>query len=327
MTKILKTIEQIISELGEIPYCQCDAKCGQKVKIKPERYSYYKNHGYPKFIVGHGLNGKKRPEHSEKMKGEKNPMWNNPREDLQEKFKGEGNPMFGKDPWNLGLTKETNGSVKSVSDKLSGVPKSEEHKSKLRIPHPWQCGDNNCMNKPEVKKKSKEIRSSQEFRDRVSIISTEMWKRPGIKEKLSNSLKIVWSNPEYKKRNSGINASAYGRVPPIECSYGIQYYYESPLQGKIRLRSSYEYKYAKYLDQNNILWYYEIETFPLSNEMTYTPDFFLPEYEKFIEIKGWMKPQSKIKIERFLEEYPWNLEILFGKDLKNLGINLREEII
>ncbi len=190
MTSKLKTIEEIISELGEIPLCQCEAKCGQRVKINPNRYSYYKNHGYPRFLVGHGLNGKKRPEHSEKMKGEKNPMWNNPREDLQEKFKGEGNPMYGEKAWNTGLTKETDERVKSVSDKLSGVPKSEEHKAKLRIPHPWQCGDNNCMRDPEIKEKHQEVIKTQEFHDKMSL-----------------SIKKNWEDPEFRKCHSGENTS------------------------------------------------------------------------------------------------------------------------
>ena len=185
-----RTLEEMILELGEIPLCQCEAKCGQRVKVSLERYPHYRQHGYPKYIVGHTFKGKKRPEHSERMSGSGNPMFGNPREDLQEKFKGEGNSMYGKPPWNLGLTKETNKSVKNISDKLKNIPKSEEHKEKLRVPHPWQCGDNNCMNRPEIKEKHQRIMNSKEFRDNMSI-----------------SLKEVWEDPEHRKRNSGEGAS------------------------------------------------------------------------------------------------------------------------
>ncbi len=60
-----KTLDQMISELGEIPYCQCDSNngkgCGQKVNVDPKCYTGYKENGYPKFIVGHSSRGKKNP--------------------------------------------------------------------------------------------------------------------------------------------------------------------------------------------------------------------------------------------------------------------------
>jgi hypothetical protein len=112
----------------------------------------------------------------------------------------------------------------------------------------------------------------------------------------------------------------YGKTPSLKCSRGIRSYYNSPLQGEICFRSSYELKYAKYLDQNKVLWLYEIETFPLTDGLTYTPDFFLPKLEKFIEIKGYMNEKAQIRIDKFKEEYTWNLEILFKEDLINKGI-------
>jgi hypothetical protein len=98
-------------------------------------------------------------------------------------------------------------------------------------------------------------------------------------------------------------------------------YYNSLLQGKVWLRSKYEIAYAKYLDSQNILWMYEEFTFDLGNT-TYTPDFYLPEFEKFVEIKGYISPKSQEKINLFLEQYPWDLEILEYEQLKLLGCDL-----
>lgn len=140
-----------------------------------------------------------------------------------------------------------------------------------------------------------------------------------------NKIKNTWEYEKHitdnfrKKRSiavSGIKNPRYGKVP----IHGTRYWYDSPLQGKISLRSSWELAYVKYLDSIKELWYYEIETFKLTGEMTYTPDFFLPRLEKFIEIKGIHRSNSEIKISKFKEEYPWDLEVLFGKDLKNLGV-------
>lgn len=120
------------------------------------------------------------------------------------------------------------------------------------------------------------------------------------------------------KERQGKNNPSYGKPQ----YHGKRYYYNSPLQGNICFRSSYELAYAKYLDKNKILWYYEIETFELSDEMTYTPDFFLPRYDKFIEVKGYMRKLSQEKINKFKEEYPFNLDILYKSDLIKLGISL-----
>jgi len=100
-----------------------------------------------------------------------------------------------------------------------------------------------------------------------------------------------------------------------------RYWYISSLQNEICFRSSYELEYAKYLDSKNILWIYEHKTFDLGN-MTYTPDFFLPQFEKFIEIKGFMSKKCQIKIDKFLEQYHYNLEVLYKKDLIKLGIKI-----
>jgi len=112
----------------------------------------------------------------------------------------------------------------------------------------------------------------------------------------------------------------YGKPPASNVGRGKRSYYKSPLQGEVCFRSSYELLYAKYLDKNKILWMYEMETFDLG-DTTYTPDFFLPKFEKFIEIKGYMSKIAQYKINKFLEQYPWNLEILYKKDL------IREKII
>jgi len=100
-------------------------------------------------------------------------------------------------------------------------------------------------------------------------------------------------------------------------------HYDSPLQGDVCFKSLYELAYAKYLDSKKILWYYEIETFDLGDN-TYTPDFFLPQFEKFVEIKGYMGEESQEKINKFLEQYPWDLEILYNDDLVKLGCEIND---
>ncbi|MGL6107521.1 hypothetical protein, partial [Romboutsia sp.] len=54
----------------------------------------------------------------------------------------------------------------------------------------------------------------------------------------------------------------------------------------INCRSGYEVIYANHLILNNIEFEYEPEVFKLQNAKRYTPDFYLVEEDKYIEIKG-----------------------------------------
>ncbi len=86
----------------------------------------------------------------------------------------------------------------------------------------------------------------------------------------------------------------------------------------IYMRSSWEVAYAKYLDKNKIKWLYESKTFDLGST-TYTPDFYLPEFKLYIEIKGWMRKQSEDKIKIFAKEHK-NFVLLGQKELQKLKI-------
>lgn len=71
---------------------------------------------------------------------------------------------------------------------------------------------------------------------------------------------------------------------------------------KIWFRSSWEVKYAKYLDKSGIKWQYEPKVFDLGN-CTYTPDFYLPKTKEYIEIKGRWFRNAKEKIRLFKKIY------------------------
>lgn len=71
-------------------------------------------------------------------------------------------------------------------------------------------------------------------------------------------------------------------------------------------RSSWEHLFAKWLDYSNIKWQYEPKAFLLkvnNSPTTYTPDFYLPEFDIWIEIKGWMRPRAKLKILEFSKNH------------------------
>lgn len=81
--------------------------------------------------------------------------------------------------------------------------------------------------------------------------------------------------------------------------------YWSETQAKfVTFRSSYEKTYAEYLDANKIKWMYEAKKFMLGGKKYYLPDFYLPDTEKYVEVKGKWYKKSKDKFAVFKELYP-----------------------
>ena len=88
----------------------------------------------------------------------------------------------------------------------------------------------------------------------------------------------------------------------------------------IWMRSSWEVAYAKYLDKQDIKWLYEPKTFDLG-DTTYTPDFYLPESDTYIEIKGYWNERSKWVFPLFKKCYPKiKIKLLQKKELQQSKI-------
>ena len=94
--------------------------------------------------------------------------------------------------------------------------------------------------------------------------------------------------------------------------------YETLNQGIVKMRSSWEVKTADYLTRKNINWLYESEWLDLGCTK-YLPDFYLPEYNLYIEVKGRKKGTD---IEKVLEARKLGNKILLwdGEELLKRGI-------
>jgi len=94
-------------------------------------------------------------------------------------------------------------------------------------------------------------------------------------------------------------------------------------------RSSWESNIARLLNYNYIEWKYEFKRFYFDESVngvaSYQPDFYLPEFDKWIEVKGWMDEKSKIRLQLFKDQYPEEFSklILIDEDFYN---ELRDEI-
>ncbi len=342
------TYDQMIKDLGEIPYCQCidmnGNNCGMKVIIKPNKfgsYRYYKNCGYPRFIYGHNNKGKNSPTYgkifSQKEKDTRSESMkkyyqNNPeacqknseailkyyRDNPDKIIKGEDHWSTGRSPWNNGLTKENNEILKKQSENLKGKPLLQETKNKMKEAKigfvPWNKNLVGVM--PKAWNKS-------EFPPIFDIC----WCIDKCNE-------IVWGGRKYinghqhrriHRKTGGITHPMFGKSPR---HYRKNFKHSTPFQGSLDM-FRWEHLLAEYYDSNNILYYYENKYFELilnDKPTTYTPDFYLPNTDEYIEVKGYWRDDSKPKFDRFKETYPEiKIHVIMKEDLISLGISLKNK--
>ena len=136
---------------------------------------------------------------------------------------------------------------------------------------------------------------SKETCEKLSVSHIELFSNMSKEEKHRRAMKAVKTKIE--NGVIGTTNNAYSR-----CKGGIrqdlnQYF-----------RSSWEANIARILNHLNIEWKYEYKRFNFSKEkegiLSYQPDFYLPKYNKWIEVKGWMDEKSKIRLELFKKYYP-----------------------
>jgi hypothetical protein len=95
------------------------------------------------------------------------------------------------------------------------------------------------------------------------------------------------------------------------------YHHISWLGNEETLHAGWELKVAKYMDEQKIHWCKSKEHFTYVFEgqnHEYFPDFYLKDYDLFIEVKGRMKPNDLEKWKQF----PKKLLIIDQKTIKNL---------
>jgi len=80
-----------------------------------------------------------------------------------------------------------------------------------------------------------------------------------------------------------------------------------PKQGKqteyrgIKYRSKWEVYVAKLLLYSDIRQVYEPKRFFLTKTLSYLPDFYLPDYDVYLEVKGVLNNKDRILLEKFSE--------------------------
>jgi hypothetical protein len=159
----------------------------------------------------------------------------------------------------------------------------------------------------------------------IEVYGREKAKQIG--DKLSTSLKKIHGSPltdegkEIKKQKLrfAIN-KRYSNGWDPKCGRCKKYDYESPIAGKIKVDGNWEFNTAIYLDKIGVNWKRNYKRFSYINlngvEATYKPDFYIFDWNSYLEIKGYETDLDKCKWKQF--KYP--LIIWKKEDLVKLKI-------
>lgn len=75
------------------------------------------------------------------------------------------------------------------------------------------------------------------------------------------------------------------------------------------------------MNENNINW--DRVTLIYEGIHRYTPDFYLINYDEYLEVKGWLRDRDKEKMKKVIKECNVKIKILYNvsKKIKNLDLS------
>lgn len=107
-----------------------------------------------------------------------------------------------------------------------------------------------------------------------------------------------------------------------------QGWHSSPIAGRVHYQSGYERKFMEWLDSQKITWIKCKERFLYTaedgKEHKYNPDFYLPEPQLYVEVKGMVRLNDPHKFEAFPDDK--KLVLLGYSELKSLGLDVKDPL-
>ena len=178
--------------------------------------------------------------------------------------------------------------------------------------HPTFCLDNpdrkirTSVNQfTKAKEKGETIVVSEETRQKIAKANT------GKRHTKENLSKISKSMQRAVKENPNSYAGGYnrGRVKSLICSNGF------------KVLGKWEQKFVKFclssgieIQQPNTGFSYE-----WNGARTYFPDFYLPESDQWVEIKGYETERDRAKWDSLINVHKKNLKVIKQKEMKDLN--------
>lgn len=170
----------------------------------------------------------------------------------------------------------------------------------------WETEEFQQIRKESGSRQCQKLHSNPEFKEAHRQRMKNRNNDPVFKQAHSERLRIRNADPVFKEKLSRL---ATERLLDPNDGFGT-------LRGNfvryanVIMRSSWEAKFAHLCDQEHILWEFEPRTFQFDNGQRYTPDFYLPEYNIFVEIKPTLFYERAVeKLTKLRESHP-NIKLL-----------------
>ncbi len=205
-------------------------------------------------------------------------------------------------PWNLNLTKEVDRRVAKSAKSSSKTRKKLYTKGKLKV---WCTGLTKKTDRRLAKmgeKHSMDMKRKYEYGYKVWNIgltkeTDERVAKYSRKGAITRIGKFV-GHPCY-------NPNGWGK-----CGFREDLNHT--------FKSTYEANLARILNYLDLEWDYEICRFKF-DDCSYLPDFYLPQFDMWIEVKGNLTSIGKYKLEKMNKFYPnENIKIIDGEVYKRL---------
>lgn len=208
-----------------------------------------------------------------------------------------------------------------MSRKLKKIYENPELRNKI----------SDCVKQAFKKDPTNRVRQAKTMRERKrNVGETNGMKKQEAKDKVSKFRKEFFKNKENRLRLSVKVADAWknGKFDKVRTGRCKWYLFKSKDMKEYKVQGTWELSFIKWLDNNNLSFTCHkgrINYILNGVNRTYYPDFFIKEWNCFIDIKCsyFLKPE---KIKAIVECNPdLNIKILTEKELKELGVEINEK--
>ncbi len=217
-------------------------------------------------------------------------------------------------------------------------------KAKFTLSNGKKCCSENYQSCPEIRRKNSEgLKKAYERGDKDTkhLDGNRAWNKNKTyeevlgekrakewKKKISEANRVWFENmtpnerDEYgKKVSNGLKNSDknIGGVREGANKWRGCFYFNEHEDKEVSLDSNWEKKFVEYLDDEDIVWKRNTKKYDYKFEgqkRKYIPDFYLPNKEEFVEIKGFEREKDKAK----WRDFPHDLRVLKQQELNEMGV-------
>ena len=292
---------------------ECDF-CSKLIEVRPYKIKLHKNFfcniNCKSKWMSKNLKGKNNPRTGKRLSDETKKLiseatkgktpWNKGKRMSEELIQKNRVGHFGQPAWNKKETfAKCDGCGKIFHKKLCNLKKDHNHFCNINCKSKWMSKNLKGKNNPFYENHSR-LGQERSIEVRKKIQATH----------LSN----VKADPE-KYRLNGYKAWKVARESFRKNKGNGKYTYK-----KINMRSSWEVLVAEWLDKQDLTWSYESVVLDCGKLGKYHPDFYIKEWDKYIEVKGFWQEIGIQKFNFWKNKAP-NQFILFDrKALEKIGV-------